>query len=326
MRGKAGLRAAAWGAAALLALASPGSYSSQGGPPNLRPYQPEGWSDAIVVSTRQGDNLNARRLTATARLYVDFAVINAGGSPVTIPFRIDLYLDGVLRASFDAPAPLDPRAYRFREDYLIRRLAPGTHTLRIVADGGGTVSESNESDNDYTRTLIVAGDCVPLATRVSPRGAGTLAPNRTPNCGEASVSISSLPAGRATPGGALKLGGEPVVKGRRARAFAALRARVRSEGRVRVIVGLRTEGGQSAAAALRTRGPRERPDLIARAQQALSVRLSGHSSPPSARSSSCPTWPWRWAGRRSRPWPQTLRWSALSRRWPSSPLWPAAPP
>ena len=277
MRGKAGLRAAAWGAAALLALASPGSYSSQGGPPNLRPYQPEGWSDAIVVSTRQGDNLNARRLTATARLYVDFAVINAGGSPVTIPFRIDLYLDGVLRASFDAPAPLDPRAYRFREDYLIRRLAPGTHTLRIVADGGGTVSESNESDNDYTRTLIVAGDCVPLATQVSPRGAGTLAPNRTPNCGEASVSISSLPAGRATPGGALKLGGEPVVKGRRARAFAALRARVRSEGRVRVIVGLRTEGGQSAAAALRTRGPRERPDLIVRAQQALSVRLSGHS-------------------------------------------------
>ena len=116
-------------AAVLLALASPGSYLTQGGPPNLTPYQPEGWSDAIVVSTRQGDNRNARRLTATDRLYVDFAVINAGGSPATAPFRIDLYLDGVLRASFDALAGLAPRAYRFREDYLIRRLPPGTHTL-----------------------------------------------------------------------------------------------------------------------------------------------------------------------------------------------------
>ena len=213
-------------AAVLLALASPGSSLTQGGPPNLTPYQPEGWPDAIVVSTRQGDHLNARRLTSTDPLYVDFAVINAGGSPVTSPFRIDLYLNGVLRASFDAPALLTPRAYRFREDYLIRRLAPGTHTLRIVADGGGAVAESDESDNDYTRTLIVAGDCVPLSTRISPRGGGILVPNREPNCGESTAGISSLPAAGDTSGDPLKLGGEPVLSARRARAFAALRARV----------------------------------------------------------------------------------------------------
>ena len=276
MSGKTGLRAGAWMAAVLLALASPGSYPSQGDPPNLRPYQPEGWSDLIVVSTRQGDNVDAHRLTATDRLYVDFAVINAGGSPVTAPFRIDLYLDGVLRDTFDAPAPLDPRAYRFREDYLIRRLGPGTHTLRIVADGGGTVAESDESDNEYTRTLIVAGDCTPLTTRVSPRGAGTLTPERAPNCAEATVSISSLPAGGDGNAGALKLGGEPVLEARRARAFSALRARVQEEGKVRVIVGLRTEGGPAAGAALRARGPKQRPAPIARAQQSLLVRMSGH--------------------------------------------------
>ena len=61
MSRKSGLRAGAWTAAVLLALASPGSYPSQGGAPNLRPYQPEGWSDAIVVSTRQGDNLRRAR-------------------------------------------------------------------------------------------------------------------------------------------------------------------------------------------------------------------------------------------------------------------------
>ena len=263
-------------AAVLLALASPGSYLTQGGPPNLTPYQPEGWSDALVVSTRQGDNRNARRLTATDRLYVDFAVINAGGSPATAPFRIDLYLDGVLRASFDALAGLAPRAYRFREDYLIRRLPPGTHTLRIVADGGGAVAESDESDNDYTRTLIVGGDCTPLSTRISPRGGGTLVPNRAPNCGESTAGISSLPAAADNPGGALKLGGEPVVRAQRNRAFTALMSRVQAEGTARVIVGLRTEGA-SAVAALSTRGPEERPPGIARAQQALSVRMSPHN-------------------------------------------------
>ena len=276
MRGKPGPRVAAWTAAVLLALVSPGSSPSQSGPPNLKPYRPEGWSEAIVVSTRQGDHLNARRLTSTDPLYVDFAVINSGGSPVRTPFRIDLYLDGALWDSFDVPAGLAPRAYRFQEDYLIRRLAPGTHTLRIVADGGGAVSESDESDNDYTRTLIVAGDCTPLATRISPRGGGTLTPNRAPNCGESTARISSLPTGRDTPGGTLKLGGDPTERARRERAFAALRARVGSENRVRVIVGLRTEGGASVAA-LRAQGPRERPAPIARAQEALSVRMSPHN-------------------------------------------------
>ena len=93
-RTKPGLQAAAWTAAVLLALASPGSSLTQGGPPNLTPYQPEGWPDAIVISTRQGDHLNARRLTSANPLYVDFAVINAGGSPVRDSFRIDLYLTG----------------------------------------------------------------------------------------------------------------------------------------------------------------------------------------------------------------------------------------
>ena len=277
MRGNIGLRAATWTAAILLALAWPGPSYAQGGPPNLRPYQPEGWTDLIVVSTRQGTNSNARRLTAADRLYVDFAVINAGGSQVESPFRIDLFLDGLLWDSFDAPAPLEPRAYRFQEDYLIRRLGPGTHTLRIVADAGGAVAESDESDNEYTRTLIVVGDCVPLTARVSPRDAGTLIPGRDPNCAEATVSISSLPARRGSSGGQLRLGGEPVVKARRSRAFAALRGKVRSESRVRVIVGLRTGSQSAATASDRSGGARQRPARIARPQQSLMIRMSGYN-------------------------------------------------
>ena len=276
MRGKTGLQAATWTAAVLLAVASPGSYPSQGEPPNLRPFQPPGWSDAIVVSNRQGDNIDSQVLQASDRLYVDFAVINAGGSPVSAPFRINLYVDGRLIQTFDVPSPLDPQAYRFREDYPIGRWGTGTHTLRIVADAGDSVAESDESDNEYTRTIIVGGGCFPLAATVLPRGGGTLAPNRDPNCGEATVSINGRPAGGGVPGGALKLGGEPVVRARRSRALAALGAKARLEDRVRVIVGLRT-GLRSAVASVgglqeaRTRSP-----LIARTQQSLLVRMSGH--------------------------------------------------
>ena len=273
MRGRAGPRARTWAVAVLLALASPTSSSSQSGPPNLRPFQPPGWPDAIVVSNRQGDNAGGRLLQASDRLYVDFAVINSGESPAASPFRIDLYVDGRLIRTFDVPAPLDPQAYRFREDYPIGSWGVGTHTLRIVADAGGSVAESDESDNAYTRTIIVGGGCVPLTATVSPRVGGTLVANREPNCGGATVS--SFPARHEDVSGELALGGEPVMEARRARAFAALMAKTPSEERVRVIVGLRTPESFAASAGsfeqARTRSP-----LIARAQQALSVRMSGH--------------------------------------------------
>ena len=94
MRSRTGPWAGTWAVAALLALAWPPSSPSQGGPPNLRPFQPPGWPDAIVVSNRQGDNAGGRLLQASDRLYVDFAVINSGESPAASPFRIDLYVDG----------------------------------------------------------------------------------------------------------------------------------------------------------------------------------------------------------------------------------------
>ena len=274
LSGESGRWAAAWPVAILLVLFSPGSSISQSNSPNLKPYQPRGWSDAIVVSNRRDDNLDTLGLQASDRLYVDFAVINDGGSRLTEPFRIDLYLDGRLRKSFDVEPPLDPRSYRFREDYVIRRLAPGTHTLRIVADAGESVSESDESDNEYTRTFRVSGDCFPLTTRVTPRAAGTLTVSRELNCG--SVRIGIPEAGDEPAGQELGAGGEPVVEARKAQAVAVLRTRVRSDGRVKVIVGLKSEVRTAAAALASLAAATARPPEIARAQQSLSIRMSGH--------------------------------------------------
>ena len=274
MRGKAHLRIGTWLVAVLLYLVCSGSYRSQNGSPNLKPFKPKGWSDVIVVSNRQGDNLNSRRLAPSDILFVDFAVINSGSSPVTRPFRIDLFVDGRLWKSFDVPSPLNPQVFRFREDYPIGRLGVGTHALRIVADAGNQVAESDEDDNQYTRTIIVAGDCFPLTTRVLPRGAGTLTPNREPNCGEATVSVSGLGVFEEGLDKGLDIAGEPIVKARRANAFAALMTRARTEDRVRVIVGVRTEGRSAVSAVRSLRDATSRSPLIARAQQALLNRMN----------------------------------------------------
>ena len=278
--GKAGPRTAIWMIAMVLGMTFPGAFHAQSDLPNLRPFQPDGWSDAIVVSNRQDTNADTLELNAADRLYVDFAVINSGTASTTEPFRIELFLNGRLWEIFEVSSPLDSLVYRFREDYAVRRLGVGAHTLRIVADAGEAVTESDESDNEYTRTIIVKGDCFPLTTRVSPRAAGILLPNRDPTCGGSTVSISHLTvqgeSAHRLPG-KLDIGGEPILEARRASAFAALRARVQSEGRVRVIVGLRTRGLPGATAAAGSREAEARMGSIARAQQALAVRMSSRN-------------------------------------------------
>ena len=259
-----------WTVAILLVLGFPVLHRSQSESPNLKPFQPEGWSDALVISDRLGNEA----LQASDRLYVDFAVINSGGSPVTVPFRINLFVDDRLRESFDVFPPLDPQVYRFLEDYPIGRLDPGIHTVRVVADAGETVLESDEADNEYIRTILVGASCLPLSFRVSPQNAGTVTLGREPNCGGATVSTLAVP--NESPRKSLGIGGEPIVKARKARAFATLRGKVRSENRVRVIVGLRTGSGSAAVAVDGPGGVSRRPAGIARAQESLMIRMSSH--------------------------------------------------
>ena len=211
MRGKVGARLGLRLCAPLLFLASPGSAASQDSLPNLRSVRPDGWSDSLVVSNRQETHSDTLRLMAYDRLFVDFAVINSGGSPAAAPFRIELFLDGRLRDTFDVAPPLDPQVFRFREDYPLGRLSSGTHTLRVVVDGGEAVAESDESDNQYTKTFFVSGACFPLTTGVAPRGAGTVTPSQEPNCGSATLGVRSPSADDQDSNQKLGMGGEPIL-------------------------------------------------------------------------------------------------------------------
>ena len=275
--GKVGARIGLRLCVPLLLLASPGSAGSQDGLPNLRPVRPDGWSDSLVVSNRQETHTDTLRLMAYDRLFVDFAVINSGGSPAAAPFRIELFLDGRLRETFDVNPPLDPQVFRFREDYPIGRLSSGTHTLKVVVDGGEAVAESDESDNQYTKTFFVSGACFPLTTRVAPRGAGTVTPSQEPNCGSATLGVRSPNVDDKDSNQELGMGGEPILTAQRDRAFAAMRAKVRAEGKARVIVGLRTEGRSVSAAVSSLNEAEARSPLISQVQQSLLTRLGSYN-------------------------------------------------
>jgi|GEM_PF-1516636 len=122
---------------------------------NLTPYQPSGWSAPIVVSTTTGNNTDTSSLTPADTLYIDWAVINNGVLPADVVFNSTLYVDGAPVHTWVTNPPLNANFYTFVTDYAIGPLTSGTHTIKIVTDGGGTISESNESDNTYTKTIIV---------------------------------------------------------------------------------------------------------------------------------------------------------------------------
>jgi len=126
-----------------------------GGSPNLTPYQPLGWSDKIVVSKNTGDNLDDTSLSDNDSLYIDYAVINNGNADINQTYYDGLYVDGVLKQTFTGCSSLDAGYYCPWVDYLLGTLSAGTHSIKIVTDYDSRVSESNEYDNQYTKTITV---------------------------------------------------------------------------------------------------------------------------------------------------------------------------
>jgi hypothetical protein len=123
---------------------------------NLTPYQPSGWSDKIVVSKVSGSTTDSSPLSTTDTLYVDWAVINNGTKATSVQVYTDLYLDGAKIHSWYYNPPFNPTDFiHAGGGYSIGSLNAGTHTLKIVTDATHAINESDENDNEYTRTINV---------------------------------------------------------------------------------------------------------------------------------------------------------------------------
>jgi len=162
------------------------------GKPNLVPYQPPGWSDKIVVSTVTGTNTDTSNLSTSYVLYADWAVINNGTGPTASPFCVQLYLDGALLEAWNRTEPQGPDYFIYINDYDLGRLNAGTHTLLLRVDCGNSVSESNENDNEYSRTFYVAaGGGLPNLTPYPPPGwSDKIVVSNTPGTNSDSTSLA----------------------------------------------------------------------------------------------------------------------------------------
>ena len=119
--------------------------------PNLTPYKPSGWDYPIVPSSWK-NTTKANTLYAENTTYIDWAVVNNGEATASGRFYIYLYLDGKKIGSWYTEN-LQAGWYAHLEDWPYTISSSGNHTLKIVTDATGSVSESNEGDNNWERTF-----------------------------------------------------------------------------------------------------------------------------------------------------------------------------
>ena len=141
--------------------------------PNLTPYQSSGpapnpiWSDKITVAKSTGATSDASPIYPSDNLYVNWAVANLGNSSAG-SFYTSLYIDDRFIQRWPT-AFLAVSTYTYAVDYSIGKLTGGTHILKIVTDSSSDITESSESDNEYTKTIIIS----PATYTVTPlAGAG----------------------------------------------------------------------------------------------------------------------------------------------------------
>lgn len=233
------------------------------GQTNLVPYQPVGWDDKIVLSTTTGTSTDAEWFGTSDTVYLDFSILNSGPGGVSVPFAIDLYVDGLYENSWSAPR-MSPDSYVWAADYSLGQFAPGGHTVRLVIDRGNQVPETNEFDNEYIRTFEVS-DSISPRIYISP----TTLPFGSTGTNPAALAMTSQATNPADERGVPARFIDPQAAARRS----ALHTKAVKNGFVRVIVRLDAPfvpEGKLAAPGLekQRRNIRERQ---ARAIQALEV-------------------------------------------------------
>ena len=107
-------------------------------------------------------------LLSTDTLYVDWAIVNDSQVNITTPFYVSLYLDGILQYSWLMNS-LQAGYMLYLDDYILNPLGTGAHTLTIVADSTNALGETNEGDNQYTKTIYIQGVQKPNLTPYLPR-------------------------------------------------------------------------------------------------------------------------------------------------------------
>ncbi len=131
--------------------------------PNLSPYQPTDWDSKIVISTVTGTSSSASTIYDNQQIFIDWAVINNSTTNITATFVTNLFIDDIWYGTYNTYG-LNSNYYTYMKDIQIAKLSAGTHIIKIVTDANNNVLESDESDNQYSRSKSTTTNiCVNVA-------------------------------------------------------------------------------------------------------------------------------------------------------------------
>jgi hypothetical protein len=146
--------------------------------PDYVPITPAGWSAPIVLRTAGdatgGNALDSPTLAGDGTSFYNAALRNTGASAGTANTSFSLRVDGVERFSFLVNA-LGVGSTGFATNQSLS-IPGGLHTASSMADAGGVMPESNETNNEYGRQLaftpvnLAAGTKVIRAAPPAPLG------------------------------------------------------------------------------------------------------------------------------------------------------------
>lgn len=136
---------------------------------DLNPYQPSNWPDKMVLSKKPGTNKDKNTFLTSDMVYVDCAVVNDTAVAVPQPFWLSLYVDESPVWNWLAN-PLSGNDHEAWRDLSLGRLSAGEHEIKLVVDSLGSVAESSENDNSYTRTITVKETGLPNLVPYQPPG------------------------------------------------------------------------------------------------------------------------------------------------------------
>ncbi len=149
--------------------------------PDLVPFAPEGWSAPLVATSYAGDVTDGP-LSVSTPTYVRYSVRNQGLSTTPEDVWVYLYLDNMLVDMRNVSGVLaEDHVEWLQWDKLLEvtPVTPGTHTLKMVVDPAGLVTESNEGNNTLERQFTWGTGPVPSRPRATPTPAPTAPPPMT---------------------------------------------------------------------------------------------------------------------------------------------------
>ncbi|MCX6353376.1 MAG: hypothetical protein NTZ78_00555 [Candidatus Aureabacteria bacterium] len=146
---------------------------------DLTPYQPGMWNDKIPIGITQLSYSATHSYTGpyynNQTLYFNWASYNQGSATAS-GYTVHFEVSGTGGGSWNWSSLSTPATQYtcVTNDQAVGPLSAGSHTFKVWVDYNGNVSESNESNNYYERTITVSAPSQPNLKPYQPSGCNGL--------------------------------------------------------------------------------------------------------------------------------------------------------